>query len=60
MRVCNVQVFGEKGKVNDLLVSISVSYFPRNSKRKRLVKSVHVDVSLNMEGERKIDGIQND
>lgn len=30
------------------------------SKRKRLVKSVHVDVSLNMEGERKIDGIQND
>lgn len=46
--------------MNDLLVSISVSYFPRNSKRKRLVKSVHVDVSLNMEGERKIDGIQND
>lgn len=36
MRVCNVQVFGEKGKVNDLLVSISVSYFPRNLKRKRL------------------------
>lgn len=31
-----------------------------DSKRKRLVKSVHVDVSLNMEGERKIDGIQND
>lgn len=30
------------------------------SKRKRLVKSVHVDVSLNMEGERKIDAIQND
>lgn len=30
------------------------------SKRKSLVKSVHVDVSLNMEGERKIDGIQND
>ena len=30
------------------------------SKRKRLVKSVHVDVSLNMEGERKIDGMQND
>lgn len=36
MRVCNVQVFGEKGKVNDLLVSISVSYFQRNLKRKRL------------------------
>lgn len=30
------------------------------SKRKKLVKTVHVDVSLNMEGERKIDGIQND
>ena len=30
------------------------------SKRKRLVKSVHVIVSLNMEGERKDDGIQND
>lgn len=29
------------------------------SKRKKLVKMVHVDVSLNMEGERKIDGIQN-
>ena len=30
------------------------------SKRKRLVKSVHVIVSLNMEGERKDDGIQSD
>lgn len=36
MRVFNVQVFGEKGKVNDLLVSISVSYFPRNMRRKNL------------------------
>lgn len=30
------------------------------SKRKKLVKSVHGIVSLDMEGERKDDGIQND
>ena len=30
------------------------------SKRKRMVKSVHVIVSLNMEGERRIDGTQGD